>query len=196
MSPVSPVAWKIIAAAGLVIAIGLLYTCPSRGQCPLVQLFSGGNRQSAAEPSQAVAGPAVADSADAAAESDPNVDVPPQEGETMASVTPKPQPVGEVLHADLENFEQLVLESKVPVLVDFYADWCRPCQMLAPTLNELARETPDARIVKVNVDESPELAGHFGVSSIPTLMVFQDGNLMAKRLGVLDKASLKQLIGS
>jgi thioredoxin 1 len=108
----------------------------------------------------------------------------------------KPHSVGEVLHADVENFEQIVLASEVPVLVDFYADWCRPCQILAPTLDELARETPDARIVKVNVDENLELAEHFGVSSIPALMVFKDGNLVAKRLGVLDKALLRELLGS
>ena len=114
----------------------------------------------------------------------------------MPTLEPKPQPVGAVLHADLESFEQIVLESEAPVLVDFYADWCRPCQILAPTLDELAREMPDARIVKVNVDHSPELAGHFGVSSIPALMVFKNGNLVAKRLGVADKASLKQMLGS
>jgi thioredoxin 1 len=193
MSPVSPVAWKLIAAAGLVIAVGLLYTCPSRGQCPLVQLFSGGSRPSAPESLEALAEPAAKEPAEATAQVQPNPNS--EEGEPMSSVPPKPQPGGEVLHADLENFEQLVLESEVPVLVDFYADWCRPCQMLAPALDDLARESPDARIVKVNVDESPELAGHFGVSSIPALMVFKDGNLVAKRLGVLDKNSLKQLLG-
>jgi thioredoxin 1 len=158
----------------------------------LVQLFNGGSRPSAPETLEAVAEPDAQEPADAKpqAELNPN----PQEGESMSSVTPKPQPVGEVLHADVENFEQLVLESEIPVLVDFYADWCRPCQVLAPTLDELARETPDARIVKVNVDESPELAGQFGVSSIPSLMLFKDGDLVAKRLGVLDKNSLKQLI--
>ena len=114
----------------------------------------------------------------------------------MPTLEPKPQPVGEVLHADLESFERIVLESEAPVLVDFYADWCRPCQMLAPTLEELAREMPEARIVKVNVDDNPQLAGHFGISSIPALMVFKDGNLVAKRLGVLDKGSLRQLLGS
>lgn len=194
MSPISPVGWKVITVAALLIAGGLLYACPSRGQCPLVQMFSGGRRQMPAVQPEAVAEPAAAESAVAAAK--PAPDVPPQEGETMATVEPKPQPVGEVLHADLESFEQIVLESEAPVLVDFYADWCRPCQMLAPTLDELAREMPDARIVKVNVDNSPELAGHFSVSSIPALMVFKDGNLVAKRLGVQDKASLRQLLGS
>jgi thioredoxin 1 len=194
MTPISPVLWKVIAAAVLLTAGGFLYACPSSGECPFVRLFSGGNRQSAAAPSEAVAEPAASESAVATTE--PATDTPPQEGEKMPTLHSKPQPFGKVLHADLENFEQIVLASEAPVLVDFYADWCRPCQMLAPTLDELARETPDARIVKVNVDEAPELAAHFGVSSIPALIVFKDGNLVAKRLGVLDKASLKQLLGS
>jgi thioredoxin 1 len=114
----------------------------------------------------------------------------------MSPLKSQPASTGRVLHADLESFEQIVLDSEVPVLVDFYADWCRPCQLLTPTLEQLARETPDAKIVKVNVDESPQLAGHFGVSSIPALMVFKDGKLVASRLGLVDKASLKQLLRS
>ncbi|HUT89470.1 MAG TPA: thioredoxin [Thermoguttaceae bacterium] len=114
----------------------------------------------------------------------------------MSTLKSQPASTGRVLHAGLESFEQIVLQSEVPVLVDFYADWCRPCQLLAPTLEELAREMPDAKIVKVNVDESPELAGHFGINSIPALMVFKDGNLVASRLGLVDKASLKQLLRS
>ena len=194
MSPLSPVGWKVIAAAALLITGGLLYACPSRGQCPLVQMFSGGRGPTAAVQPQAVAEPAPAESAVAAAK--PAPDVSPEGAETMSTLESKPQPVGEVLHADLDSFEQIVLESEAPVLVDFYADWCRPCQILAPTLDELAREMPDAKIVKIDVDKNPELAGHFGVSSIPALLVFKDGNLVAKRLGVLDKASLKQLLGS
>ena len=194
MSPLSPVGWKVIAAAALLITGGLLYACPSRGQCPLVQMFSGGRGPTAAVQPQAVAEPAPAESAVAAAK--PAPDVSPEGAETMSTLESKPQPVGEVLHADLDSFEQIVLESEAPVLVDFYADWCRPCQILAPTLDELAREMPDAKIVKIDVDKNPELAGHFSVSSIPALLVFKDGNLVAKRLGVLDKASLKQLLGS
>jgi thioredoxin 1 len=194
MSPISPVGWKVITVAALLIAGGLLYACPSRGQCPLVQMLGLGRQQEAAARPEALAEPAAVESTIAAAERER--DVPPEEGETMPNLAPKPQPVGEVLHADLENFEQIVLESEAPVLVDFYADWCRPCQMLAPTLDELAREMPNAKIVKVNVDENPQLAGYFGVSSIPALMVFKDGNLVAKRLGVADKASLKRLLES
>jgi thioredoxin 1 len=114
----------------------------------------------------------------------------------MSTLASRADSIGRVLHADLESFEQIVLDSEVPVLVDFYADWCRPCQLLAPTLDELAREMPDAKIVKVNVDQSPQLAGHFGISSIPALMVFKEGKLVASRLGLVDKASLKQLLRS
>ena len=114
----------------------------------------------------------------------------------MSTLKSQPASAGKVLHADLESFEEVVLKSEVPVLVDFYADWCRPCQLLAPTLDELAREMPEAKIVKVNVEDSPRLAGQFGVSSIPALMVFKDGNLVASRLGLVDKASLKQLLRS
>jgi thioredoxin 1 len=193
MSPISPVAWKVITVAALLVAGGLLYACPSSSQCPLVQILSLGRQRHAASRPEATTQPAT-EPAVATTQSEPGA--PPREGETVPTLEPKPQPVGEVLHADLENFERIVLESEAPVLVDFYADWCRPCQMLAPTLEELAREMPEARIVKVNVDDSPELAGHFGVSSIPALMVFKDGDLVAKRLGVLDKGSLRQLLGS
>jgi thioredoxin 1 len=158
----------------------------------LVQLFSGGNRQSVTLPSESAAEAAAAESA--VVTSKPTPDIPRQEGETMPPLNATPQPVGEVLHVDLDDFEQIVLASDAPVLVDFYADWCLPCQMLAPTLDELARETPNARIVKVNVDESPELAAQFGVNSIPALAVFKGGNLVAKRVGVLDKASMIQLL--
>jgi thioredoxin 1 len=193
MSPISPIGWKVIAAATLLIAGGLLYACPSSGQCPLVQIFKGAGSRTAGVQPETIVDRGGAESAVAA---EPDSNSPLQEGEAMPAIEPKPVPVCQVLHASVESFEQLVLESKGPVLVDFYADWCRPCQILSPTLDELARELPDARIVKVNVDQDPELAGYFGVSSIPALMVFKDGNLVAKRLGVVDKASLKQLLGS
>ncbi|NQT12091.1 MAG: thioredoxin, partial [Planctomycetes bacterium] len=97
-------------------------------------------------------------------------------------------------YAGNESFAREVLESEVPALVDFYADWCGPCRALAPTLEELARETPDAKIVKVNVDENPELAVQYGVSSIPSLAVFKDGQVTARHLGVASKAELKALL--
>ncbi len=97
-------------------------------------------------------------------------------------------------HVSQSNFEQKVLKSTVPVLVDFYADWCRPCQMLAPVLEEVARETPDAKIVKVNVDQNPELAAQYNVAAIPSLLVFKDGEIAAERTGLARKADLKTLL--
>jgi thioredoxin 1 len=104
------------------------------------------------------------------------------------------QTYGQVEYADQTNFDQLVLNSDVPVLVDFYADWCMPCRMVAPVLEELARETADARIVKVNVDESPQLAARYGISSIPSLLVFKDGQVADQHTGMASKAHLKALL--
>ena len=101
---------------------------------------------------------------------------------------------GTVHHADESNFDQLVLNSDVPVLVDFYADWCDPCRMLAPVLEELAKETSDARIVKVNVDHAGQLASRYGIESIPSLKVFKDGKVVDEHVGLANKAHLKSLL--
>ena len=98
-------------------------------------------------------------------------------------------------HADEANFDELVLNSDVPVLVDFYADWCGPCRTLAPVLEELARETSDAKIVKVNVEHSPQLAARYGISSIPSLKVFEDGKIVDEQVGLASKARLKVMLG-
>ena len=101
---------------------------------------------------------------------------------------------GRVERADRANFETAVLHSEVPVLVDFYADWCGPCQRLAPTLDALARELDDARIVKVNVDDSPELARRYGVQSIPSLKVFRDGRVVAEHVGLASREELRAML--
>jgi len=95
-----------------------------------------------------------------------------------------------VLRADETTFEQQVLRSDVPVLVDFYASWCGPCKRLAPTLEEVAAESLQARVVKVDVDESPELAARYGVRSVPSLLVFRNGQVVAKEKGAVSKSRL------
>ncbi len=102
---------------------------------------------------------------------------------------------GKVHHADEDNFGQLVLKSEVPVLVDFYADWCGPCRMIGPVLEELARETSNAKIVKVNIDHSPQLAARYGIEAIPSLKVFQDGEVVDEHVGLARKADLKKMLG-
>ena len=95
----------------------------------------------------------------------------------------------------VSNFESEVLRSDQPVLVDFYADWCGPCRMLAPVLEEIAREYEGGvKVGKVNVDEQMELAQKFGVSSIPSLVVFKDGQPVAKSLGYRPKEEIVNLL--
>lgn len=98
------------------------------------------------------------------------------------------------LHITKENFKQEVLEAKEPVLVDFWAAWCGPCQMLLPVVEGLSEEVKDAKICKVNVDEEPELAEEYQVMTIPTLMVFQDGKVKEKSVGVIPKEKILELI--
>ena len=94
-----------------------------------------------------------------------------------------------------ENFEQEVLQSEKPVLLDFWASWCGPCRMLSPVVDEVAEERTDVKVGKVNVDEQPELAGEFGVMSIPTLLVFEQGKLVRQAVGARPKSGVLALLG-
>ena len=95
------------------------------------------------------------------------------------------------LHLDEKNFESEVLKSSVPVLVDFWAPWCGPCKMIAPIIDELSVELQDKmKIAKINVDESPQLAGQFNVMSIPTLLIFKEGKPVDQIVGAMPKEKL------
>lgn len=95
-----------------------------------------------------------------------------------------------------ENFNALVLKSDKPVLIDFYASWCRPCQMQLPIVEALAKEVEGVAVVgKINVDEQPEIANQFRVMSIPTLVVFKNGKIVEHALGVHSKEDLKRMLG-
>ncbi len=93
-----------------------------------------------------------------------------------------------------ENFENLVLSTNTLALVDFWASWCGPCQMQSPVIAELAEELDDVIIGKVNVDEQPELAMQFEVSSIPTLLLFKNGECVSEQIGYHSKRDLLSLI--
>jgi thioredoxin 1 len=101
--------------------------------------------------------------------------------------------VGKVSDAD---FEAKVLKSAEPVVVDFWAEWCGPCRMIAPALEELAEGTLSGKvkIVKLNVDENPKTAAKYNVMSIPTLMVFKNGEMASRQVGAAPKAKLEQWI--
>lgn len=98
-----------------------------------------------------------------------------------------------VLNVNKDNFDS-VRTSEKTVLLDFYADWCGPCRMVSPVVDQIAEERPDIAVGKVNVDEQPELAAQFGVMSIPTLLVFKDGQAVNKAVGARPKEELLSLL--
>ena len=98
------------------------------------------------------------------------------------------------LHVTNQSFYEEVIASDKPVLVDFWAPWCRPCRMVVPLVEAIAEERDDVKVVKINVDEEPELAGRFGVMSIPTLMVFRDGQVTQRVTGARPKAQILAML--
>ena len=98
------------------------------------------------------------------------------------------------LNINKNNFQEEVLNSKVPVLLDFWAPWCGPCRMVVPIIDEIAGERSDIKVGKVNVDEEAELAGEFGVMSIPTLVVLKDGQVVNKAVGARSKNQILGLL--
>ena len=100
-----------------------------------------------------------------------------------------------VAHISDAEFEQEVLNAYGPVLVDFWAEWCGPCKQIAPALDELSAEYGDKlSIIKINIDENPEAPTNFGVRSIPTMMIFQDGQATATKVGAEPKSQIKAWI--
>ncbi len=97
---------------------------------------------------------------------------------------------------DKNNFRKDVLEASEPVVVDFWAEWCGPCKMIGPSLEEISNEmSGKVKITKLNIDENPELAAQYGVRSIPTLMIFKGGELADMKVGALPKTALSHWIG-
>lgn len=101
----------------------------------------------------------------------------------------------EVVTITKDNFEEEVLKSKRPVLLDFWAVWCGPCKMISPVVEEIAAENDQIKVGKVNVDEEAELTRQYRVMSIPTLLVFKNGELAKQAIGVTPKADILKMIG-
>lgn len=99
-----------------------------------------------------------------------------------------------VIEITNENFENEVLNSDKPVLLDFWAIWCPPCKRLSPVIDEIAEENPQIKVGKVNTDEQPELKDRFSILSIPTLIFFKNGEVVTTSLGAVPKSEIEQII--
>ena len=99
-----------------------------------------------------------------------------------------------VVKLTTETFDQEVLQAGQTVLVDFYADWCGPCKMMAPVVEELAGEEPDVKVCKINIDDEMAVAQRYGVMSIPTFIAFRNGEVAGKQVGAMPKSKLQELV--
>lgn len=99
-----------------------------------------------------------------------------------------------LINGSMSNFQSEVLDAKKTVLVDFYATWCGPCRMISPILEQIASERDDIKIVKVNVDEEGELAAQYGIMSIPTLLVFKNGEVTQRSMGAKPKGQILAML--
>jgi len=103
--------------------------------------------------------------------------------------------IDEPIHVSDDSFEKTVLKSTIPVIVDFWAPWCNPCKMVAPTLEKLAKEYPEKLLIaKVNVDENQKYAGQFGVQGIPTMLFISNGKVIHQQVGALPENMLRQAV--
>ena len=102
-----------------------------------------------------------------------------------------------IIHVSDESFEQEVLQSDKPVLIDYWAEWCGPCKMIAPVLDEVASEYSDkVRVAKLNIDDNPATPPKYGIRGIPTLMLFKNGSVQATKVGALSKSQLADFLDS
>lgn len=99
-----------------------------------------------------------------------------------------------VIKLTKDNFDQEVMQSDKPVLIDFYADWCGPCKMMGPVVEEVSNEMPEIKVCKINIDEEMDLAQRYGVMSIPTFISFSGGEIKGKQIGAVPKSALVELV--
>ncbi len=118
----------------------------------------------------------------------------PASAESAAMSSAAADPGATLIHANDTSFDEAVLRADGPVLVDFHADWCGPCRKLAPVLDRVAEDLTEGRIVKVNVDHSPQVASRYDIQSIPTLLVFLDGQIVEKTRGMQSESEIRRLL--